>query len=162
MNINMQAPYEGTLEWVDTPRGGVSQNSGNEWKSVDFVLKYLDHQMQERIIVFSATGVERVNRLLGLPIGTPIRVTWAPGGRKYTTQQGEVKYFAQCEAISIVPVQQPVNATQQAPVQRPVQQPQAQPYGYPQPTQPAPVPPAPAAYPPQAPVYQENPNDLPF
>lgn len=155
----MQAPYEGKLDWVDVPRGGVSQNTGNEWKSVDFALKYIDHQMQEQIIVFTASGVERVNRLTSLPLGTAIRVTWRPGGRKYTNQSGETKYFAQIEAlgISIITQQQPpLDQNQaQAPAPTPAPapqypQPNTAPYGGQYPNQ---RPQAVPQYPTQAPQY---------
>lgn len=104
MNVNMVAPYEGVLEWVGAPNGGVSQNSGNEWKTVDFVLKYMDHQMQDQHIVFSLSGVDKVNRLLATPVGTRIRVTWTPGARKWVNQQGETKWFAQYNALGFLAI----------------------------------------------------------
>lgn len=95
----MQAPYKGTLEWVGTPKEGTSRN-GTQWKMVDFTLKYLDHQMQEKFIVFSLSGVERVNKILSTPIGSEIIVSWEPSGRVWENG-GETKWFPVITAIGI-------------------------------------------------------------
>ena len=75
MATNAVAPWEGALEWVGEPNEGKTQ-AGKEWKSVDFTLKYTDGQMNEKFITFSAFGVERVDKLLSLPIGTMLKVVW--------------------------------------------------------------------------------------
>ena len=82
MTTNAVAPWEGRLFWVGTPNGGQSRN-GEEWKSVDFCLEYQDHQMQTQRIVFSIFGVEKVDRILSIPIGTDVRVSWTPDAREY-------------------------------------------------------------------------------
>jgi len=81
MTTNAVAPWEGRLFWVGTPNGGRNRN-GEEWKSVDFGLVYQDHQMQEQRIVFNIFGVEKVDRLMNIPLGTEIRVTWTPDARE--------------------------------------------------------------------------------
>lgn len=139
MLVNAVAPWEGALVWVGTPNGGFSQ-SGQEWKSVDFTLKYQDHQMQERFITFSVFGLDKVNKLLSTPIGTVIRVTWVPETREARQQDGSVKWWPKLSALNI--------ATPQA---QPVQQPQQ---GYGQPAYPQ-YPQQGTAIPPQAPAYQQ-------
>ena len=81
MVVNAIAPWEGMLVWVGTPNGGFSQQTGQEWKSVDFALKYIDMRLQENHIVFSAFGIEKVNRILSTPLGTLLRVTFQPTAR---------------------------------------------------------------------------------
>lgn len=144
MVVNAVAPWEGQLIWVGTPNGGVSQQNGQEWKSVEFALKYIDMRLQEKHIVFSAFGLDIVNRILSFPIGTHVRVTWSPDARSAQQQDGSVKWYGKFSAFGITNIQQ--TATQVAA--------QPAPQGYPAatPAQPAPVyQPAPAypAYPAQ-------------
>ena len=152
----MVAPYQGLLHWVDQPRSGVTQSTGNPWKSVQFVLKYLNHQMKEEFIVFDMQGVENVDRLLSLPLGTEIRVSWRPQARKWDDQQGQTKWFGAFNAFNfrVGPFDQT------APQQVPPQQPQYPPMGgfqsnisFTQPQQPSQYAQQPA-YPPQS-QYQQ-------
>lgn len=103
--VNAVAPFEGRLHWVGDVREGQSQTTGNEWKQANFVLAYTNHQMQEAFIAFSCSGVDRVNKLLSLPLGTLIKVSFIPSARSYTDQEGKVKWFGSNDAISINPVQ---------------------------------------------------------
>ena len=154
MVVNAIAPWEGKLVWVGTPAGGQSQN-GEEWKSVDFVLAYTDGKLQERHIHLNAFGLDRVNRLLSLSLGTMLRVSFQPTAREYNG-----KWFGKNEVFGIsviqpqaqqAPTAQQYGGTQMPP-QTPVYQQPAQQY-----QQPAPAPaPAPAAPPAQAE------EDLPF
>ena len=96
MATNAVAPWEGTLEWVGEPNSGKTR-TGNEWKSVNFALKYQDHQMNEKFIVFEAFGVDRVDKLLSLPKGTPLKVGWWPEAN----QSRDGRYFPKNSAISI-------------------------------------------------------------
>ena len=100
MYENMVAPFRGILEWVDTPAGGVSKK-GNDWKSVVFTLKYIDNNMSEKYIVFKLMGVEAVDRLLSVPLGTELRVTWRPGGSRFKRADGSLCWFAQNIAVSV-------------------------------------------------------------
>ena len=72
MAVNAVAPFEGVLEYV----GEV--NSGSNWKSVDFAIRYTDHQMNENLICFNAFGEDKVNKIINLPLGTPLKVVWWP------------------------------------------------------------------------------------
>lgn len=126
MTVNAVAPYQGILHWVGQPAQGVSQATGQPWKSVQFVVKYIDSQMKEQFIVFDLTGVELVDRLLATPAGTEIRVSWRPSARQWTDQQGQTKWFAQYSAFGFVVVPQ---EQQQAPMPQPAPQPYG---GYPQ------------------------------
>ena len=103
MTTNAVAPWEGRLFWVGTPNGGRNRN-GEEWKSVDFALEYQDHQMQEQRIVFSVFGVEKVDRLLNIPIGTEIRVTRTPDAREYNG-----KWFPKFNALGFRVLEDEVN-----------------------------------------------------
>ena len=126
MVVNAIAPWEGKIAWVGTPSGGVSQQTGEEWKSVEFVLAYTDSKLQERHIHLSAFGVDKVNRILSVPLGTTVRVTFSPTAREYNG-----KWYGKNEVYGITI--QP--------------QAQAQPQPAPQYTQPQ--------YPQPAPVYQQ-------
>ena len=171
--VNAVAPFEGRLHWVGDVREGVSQSTGNEWKQASFVLAYTNHQMQEAFIAFSASGVDRVNKLLSLPLGTQIKVSFIPSARSYTDQEGKVKWFGSNDAIAINPVQgvavQPAAYPPQGGMAQPAYhqqgtqipgQVQQQQFQQQQPT-----------YQPQAPVYQQpiqqpvnqgGQDDLPF
>lgn len=96
MAENAVAPWRGELEWVDEPREGRSKN-GTVWKSVNFALKYQDHQLQEKIMVFSAFGAGRVDKLLGMPKGTELKVVWEPEAN----QSRDGRYFPSNSVISI-------------------------------------------------------------
>ena len=98
---NMVAPYKGILHWVDTPAGGESKK-GNAWKSVTFTIKYIDYKMSEQYIVFKLMGVEAVDRLLSVPLGTEVRVTWRPGGSRFKRADGSLCWFAQNIATSVI------------------------------------------------------------
>ena len=174
--VNAVAPFEGRLHWVGDVREGQSQTTGNEWKQANFVLAYTNHQMQEAFIAFSCSGVDRVNKLLSLPLGTLIKVSFIPSARSYTDQEGKVKWFGSNDAISINPVQgvavQPAAYPPQGGIAQPTypQQGTQIPGQFQRQPQYAPQP----AYQPQAPVYQQpvqqqpangNPQDsqdLPF
>ena len=174
--VNAVAPFEGRLHWVGDVREGQSQTTGNEWKQANFVLSYVNHQMQEAFIAFSLSGVDRVNKLLSLPLGTQIKVTFIPSARSYTDNEGKVKWFGSNDAISVNPVQpaqaaQPTGYPQQGGYAQPAYpqqgtqlpgqaqrqyQPQAPVGGY--------APQAPAQGPifPQQPVNPQNNDDIPF
>lgn len=125
--INMVAPYQGVLEWVGRPKGGTSQ-SGNEWKSVNFTIKYLDSQMREQHVTFTLTGAEKVDRLLALPMGSEIKVLWRPTSNKYTDGNGVEQWFPQLSAFSVASLRKAVE--EDLPVatetDRPQRTPQAQ------------------------------------
>lgn len=133
MVVNAIAPWEGKLVWVGTPNGGQSQN-GEEWKSVEFVLSYTDSKLQERNIIFNAFGLEKVNRLTSMPLGTMLRITFQPTARQYNDRwYGKNEVFG----ISVIQTQAP------APQPQPVQQ----------------IPPQFATtMPPQAPAYAPSPQ----
>lgn len=136
MVVNAIAPFEGKLIWVGTPNGGNTQ-SGEEWKSVEFVISYTDGKLQERNICLNAFGVDRVNRILSTPLGTMLRVTFQPTARQYNE-----KWYGKNEVFGINTIQpqaQPQQPAPQYPPQYPVQGTQ--------------MPPQTPAY--QAPVYQQ-------
>lgn len=96
MAVNAVAPWEGVLDWVGEPNEGEGKNG--KWKSVDFVLKYQDHQMNEKFITFSAFGVDKVDKLLAIPKGTAIKVVWWPDAN-HVERTG--KWYPKNTAISI-------------------------------------------------------------
>ena len=147
MVVNAVAPWEGQLIWVGTPNGGFSQTNGQEWKSVEFAVKYTDMRLQEKHIVFSAFGLEIVNRILSTPIGTTVRVTWSPDARSVQQQDGSVKWYGKLSAFGVTAVQQ----TADQPATQPAQQYAPQP---PFPQQAAPAPQQAPAYPAQ-PAYPQ-------
>lgn len=103
--VNAVAPFEGRLHWVGDVREGESQTTGNPWKQANFVLQYTNHQMQEAFIAFSVSGVDRVNKLLSLPLGTLIKVSFFPSAKSYVDQEGKTRWFGSNDAFAINPVQ---------------------------------------------------------
>lgn len=160
MHINMVAPYQGILDWVGTPNEWSSQATGETGKTVSFNVKYLDHQMQERLITFELSSSRLVDQLLTLPIGTEIRVAWRPTTKRYE-KDGVLRYFPAFSAFAfrvIPPGEQTKPLPDQRPAQRAPQQQAYQQQAYQQP----------AGYG-QQPVYQQQPpfdqgptDDLPL
>ena len=172
--LNVVAPFRGVIEWKGQPSQGVSQQTGNPWANVDFVLKYIGQNMREELILFTLSGPERVNALMATPIGTEVKVWWRPGARPWTDQMGQVKYFGQNAAYAVQPVapetdpaqvqQMPAQQIQvsPSPAQQYVQQQAAQPVYQQAPAQALAQAPVQApATPPAAPA-QGGYNDLPF
>jgi len=144
MVVNAIAPWEGKLVWIGTPNGGFTQ-SGEEWRSVDFVISYTDGKMQERHICLNAFGKEKVDKLFATPLGTTIRVVFQPTAREYNG-----KWYGKNEVFGIT-IQQPQQAQ---PVQQPAPQVFQQPQGF-YPNQQT------TQMPPQAPVYPQQPAPVP-
>lgn len=95
MRTNKVAPWEGALEWVGDPRTGTSKK-GRTWSSVDFVLKYTDDQDNERHIMFSAFGSDKVDTILSAKVGTTVRVQWRPDAHEYNG-----RWFCKFDAFDV-------------------------------------------------------------
>ena len=164
MVVNAIAPWEGKLVWVGTPNGGFTQ-SGEEWRSVDFVISYTDGKMQERNICLNAFGKDKVDKIMATPLGTTIRVVFQPTARQYND-----KWYGKNEVFGIT-------VQQAQPAQQPAPQAYQQPQGYYPPQQPTQMPPQAPVYqqpapqtppPPQNPLFQQTPpplgpeEDIPF
>ena len=93
--LNAVSPWMGELAWVGDPRTGTSKK-GNDWKSVDFVLKYADPQGNEGHIIFSVFGAEKVDKILSTPIGAMVKVMWRPEAREYNG-----KWYGKLDAYDI-------------------------------------------------------------
>lgn len=96
MAINAVAPWEGELVWLGEVNKGKT-STGQEWKSVDFTLRYEDQQMNEKFMTFSVFGVGKVNQLLGYKEGTRLKVLWWPE----SNQAKNGKYYPKNSVISI-------------------------------------------------------------
>ena len=153
MVVNAIAPWEGKIAWVGTPSGGVSQQTGEEWKSVEFVLAYTDSKLQERHIHLSAFGVDKVNRILSVPLGTMVRVTFSPTAREYNG-----KWYGKNEVYGITIQPQAQAQPQPAPV---YQQPAPQ-YAQATPSPALAPAPAPAPAPIMPPQPAQGEDDLPW
>lgn len=92
MAINAVAPWEGELIW----RGEV--NEYNNWKSIDFTLKYTNSKMEEEHITFNAFGEDMVNKVLSFPEGTMLKVVWWP---KSNEAKSTGKWYPKLQAYSI-------------------------------------------------------------
>ena len=152
MVTNSISPFEGSLVWVGQPSQGTSQSTGQPWKVVDFVLKYTDHRMQEQYMVLTASGVERVDKLIALPIGTNLRVDFQITARK-SEYNGQEKWWGSLAVFRITPVV--MQQAQQSQPQQPVQQ------GLNFPPYPPQQQPTYPVQPPQAPVAAPS-DDFPF
>ena len=93
--LNAVSPWMGELEWVADPRSGKSKK-GNDWKSVDFVLKYKDPQGNDGHILFNVFGAEKVDKILSSPIGTMVKVMWRPDAHEYNG-----KWFGKLDAYDV-------------------------------------------------------------
>lgn len=97
MAINAVSPWEGVLHWVGQPKEG-STRTGGEWKSVEFVLKYEDRNMNEKFMLFSAFGLGLVEKLLSFPTGTALKVVWFPESTYYEKTE---RWYMKNSVISI-------------------------------------------------------------
>lgn len=70
--VNQMSPVKGFLHWVGEVKSGTTK-SGDEYKAVDFVIRWKDGTY-DRYGVFSLFSVDKVNRLIKLPMGTEIEV----------------------------------------------------------------------------------------
>jgi hypothetical protein len=161
MVTNSVSPFEGALVWVGTPYCGTSQTTGQPWKVVDFVINYTDHKMQEQHMVLTASGVERVDKLLSTPLGTILRVDFTINARK-SDYNGQEKWWGSLTVFRITPV---TPQAQSAPQAQPQPQPSFQQY----PQQQAAFAPQPFVQPVQQPIQQPvapppvvDEQDLPF
>lgn len=145
MVTNSISPFEGALVWVGTPSGGTSQTTGQPWKVVDFVIKYTNHQMQEQYMLLNASGVDRVDKLLTIPLGTILRVDFSINARK-SDYNGQERWWGSLTVFRITPV---TPEAQQVPAQPQTQQPVQQGLNFPV------YPQQGTAMPQQAPVYQQ-------
>ena len=154
MATNAISPWEGTLEWVGEVKSGQGQKG--TWKSVDFCLKYTDHQMNEKFIVFSAFGEDKVDKILSFEHGTALKVVWWPDAN----QARNGVYYAKNSVISIGLAQTEAKSADtkikvpdfpQQPANGYAPMPQAR--SYPQPHPPLPE---------SDTNYQADENDLPF
>jgi len=93
--LNAVSPWMGELEWVADPRSGKSKK-GNDWKSVDFVLKYKDSQGNEGHILFNVFGAEKVDKILSAPLGTIVKVMWRPDAHEYNG-----KWYGKLDAYDV-------------------------------------------------------------
>ena len=155
MVVNAVSPWEGQLVWVGTPSGGISQQNGQEWKSVEFTLKFTDTKLQESYITFNAFGLDRVAKLQSLPIGTRLRVTWYPESRRSTGNGGDERWWSKNQVFGITEIREAQTA--------PAPQPQAPQYGQQYPQQGTAMPQAPA-YAPQpvqsAQIFPQKPQSF--
>ena len=104
MAINAVAPWEGELVWIGEVNRGKT-NSGAEWKSVDFTLKYTDHQMNEKYITFSLFGAAKVSSF-SYPLGTWLKVVWWPE----STQAKNGKYYSKNSVIAYYKIDAPAKS----------------------------------------------------
>jgi len=118
MKPNKVAPWEGRLEWVGEPRTGKTKK-GNDWTSVDFVLKYTDEQDYERHVMFNVFGDEKVNTIIACEIGTKIRVDWRPDAREYNG-----RWFGKNEVYGITVIEDEEKKGTELPPQAPSYVPQ--------------------------------------
>ena len=155
MAINAVAPWEGELIW----KGEVNQY--NNWKSIDFTLKYTNSQMEDEYITFNAFGEDKVNKILSYPEGTMLKIVWWP--KSNASKSGD-RWFVKNNVISIGLAQPEVKSADtkiKAPTypQQGTQMPgggyapMPQAHSYPQPQPPLPE---------SDPNYMPDSSDLPF
>jgi len=71
----------GKIIWASQPRSGVSQRTGNSWKSQDFVIEFIDGQYP-RHCMFTVFGEDRLNQM-NLQIGSEYTVSFDIDAHEY-------------------------------------------------------------------------------
>ena len=103
--INSVSPWEGELVWKGEVRSGKT-NSGAEWKSMEFTLRYEDQQMNEKFITFSLFGAAKVSSAEKYPIGSWLKVVWWPE----SSQGRDGKYYPKNSVIAVYPADAPAKS----------------------------------------------------
>ena len=132
--LNAVSPWMGRIVWIGEPRTGKTKK-GNEWKSVDFTLKYTDVQGQEQNITFSLFGAEKVDTIQEAGIGAMVKVLWRPDSHEY-----KGKWYSKFDAYDVTVVGEKKEEPKQATV----------------------LPPSAPAYTPQQSAPEAPDADLPF
>lgn len=71
----------GKIIWASQPRSGVSQRTGNSWKSQDFVIEFIDGQYP-RHCMFTVFGEERLGQM-NMQIGNEYTVSFDIDAHEY-------------------------------------------------------------------------------
>ena len=104
MATNAVAPWEGELSWIGEFKSGKT-NSGAEWKSVEFALKYTDSQMNEKEIVFSLYGAGKVSSFREYKVGDWLKVVWWPEANQYNG-----RYYSKNSVIAVYKIDSPAKS----------------------------------------------------
>ena len=107
MAINAVAPWEGELIWIGEVNRGKT-NSGAEWKSVEFALKYEDSQMNEKEIVFSLFGAGKVSSFSEYKVGDWLKVVWWPE----CNQGKNGKYYSKNNVLAVYKIDAPAKSAE--------------------------------------------------
>ena len=100
------------------PRGGVSQRSGQEWKSQDFVLE--TQEQFSKKVMFTVFGADRLSRFNIQP-GYDVLVAFDINAREWNGRwYNDIRAYDVRPANSVQPVSSDA-ATPQAPTSAPVQ-----------------------------------------
>ena len=88
---------EGKISSVLASRGGVSQRTGNSWKSQDFVLEFrwYANQMEASHMVFTVFGEERLQKW-DFQVGDEVRLKFTIDAHQY-----EGRWFNEIRAFDV-------------------------------------------------------------
>lgn len=111
---------QGRIKQVLPLRQGVSQRTGNEWKSLPFIFEYFEHE-SDRYADSVMLETFDTNVIDNLKEGMEVICDFGHNVREYTPQTGEragqVQYINNMRLYSIQSVQHYYATQQQAPVQ---------------------------------------------
>lgn len=146
--------FQGRIAKVLPVRSGVSQRTGNEWKSLPFIFEYFEHESDRYAdsVLLETFDTKVIDNLKE---GMEVRCGFGHKTREFTKQDGTTAVINDLRLYKIESVRKSQNQiAQQANVQAVAQQPTTQ--------QQAPFPPQVDQY--GNPVQPINPdeNDLPF
>lgn len=119
--------FQGRIAKVLPARSGVSQRTGNEWKSLPFIFEYFENQndrWSDKVLLetFNETEISLIEE------NAKVRIGFAHSVREWTNQRGETQRFNEVrmykfERLDATPAS---NAPQAAPAADPAPAPAAQ------------------------------------
>lgn len=97
----------GKIIAVLTPRGGVSQRTGSEWKAQEYVLE--TQEQYPRKMCFDVFGAEKINQF-NIQIGETLTVSFDIDAREYNGRWFNSIRAWKVERATAQPAAQPVDA----------------------------------------------------
>ena len=150
--------FQGRIARLLPIRQGVSQRTGNEWKSLPFIFEYFEHE-SDRYADSVMLETFDTNVIENLKEGMEVRCGFGHRTREFTKQDGTTGIINDIRLYKIESVRKSQNQPAQQAIQQPVGQQPAPQY---QTQQRPPFPPQVDQYGNPVQPINQNENDLPF
>jgi len=150
--------FQGRIARLLPIRQGVSQRTGNEWKSLPFIFEYFEHE-SDRYADSVMLETFDTNVIDNLKEGMEVRCGFGHRTREFTKQDGTTGIINDIRLYKIESVRKSQNQPAQQAIQQPVGQQPAPQY---QTQQRPPFPPQVDQYGNQVQPINQDENDLPF